>query len=110
LIGKYRQSYIAIIEFDDMGGRLKYEKLSPNKETPLFYEGVLRDGTEIQIFSAGYDAENVCSIKLNGCEYAVKKRGLNFVIYDIASKTVIDMVAFDTFSDSKAYRFFAPYK
>jgi hypothetical protein len=37
---------------------------------------------------------------LDGLEFAVKDRGMNFVIYDNAQGCVVDAVVFDTYSDA----------
>jgi hypothetical protein len=94
LRGKIQHSYIAVID----GGQVVCETLAADRESALSQSGTLKDGTPFEILSAGYHVGNTCSIVLNDGEYAVRRRGLNFVIYDNEDKKVIDSVAFDTWS------------
>lgn len=96
LCNKWRASYCAVI---DEGQRVD-EKIS---ETHSVSISCCLGGTDIFIKSAGMqkaDASRQCSVKINGVEKAVRRRGLSFVIYDKESKKVIDSVNFDTYSDN----------
>lgn len=58
-------------------------------------------GIGISMISTGYkkDVKQLASAKVNGIEYSVNKRGLNFIVFDIENKCLVDSVCFDTFSD-----------
>ena len=92
---KYRNSFIAV--FDE--GRNIFEKIDENK---LTYDASLSDGTAYSIISEGLLSGNLASIQINGQEYAMNRRGMNFVV--IENGKVIDTVAFDTCSNRAAYR------
>jgi hypothetical protein len=47
------------------------------------------------ISSAPWHKGNKAEIVINGTDYAVNKRGLNIVVYDVQEKKLIDSVAFD---------------
>lgn len=97
LTGKYRNSYYAVISENEIQENISTEKLS--------LEGNIRSGlTSYSIISAGYDCGNVSSIVIDGKEYSVNSRGLNFVIYSNESHQVIDSVCFDTFKGLTATR------
>lgn len=49
-----------------------------------------------EISSAGYENGNTCSIRIDGTEYAKNMRGINIVVYNHVTKTVVDSVCFDT--------------
>lgn len=86
----YRNSYYAVLS----KGESLDEKVSKEK---LAVSGKLSDGTEYEIESAGTNAgEPNASIKIEGEEYAVNGRGMNFVVYDEKSHEVVDRVCFDT--------------
>ena len=89
LKGKYRYSYYAVITQGD-----SVEGLS-NTET-ITYAGQLGN-IEYSIISGGYAVGNISSILINGMEYSKNTRGMNFVILDNATGTVIDSVSFDTY-------------
>lgn len=63
----------------------------------LLNSGAIRNGrVTYEIMSKGYNSGSDCSIKINGTEYAKKKRGINIVVYDNLTRKVIDTVSFDT--------------
>ena len=43
----------------------------------------------------------MCSILINGKEYAVNSRGLNIVVYDNINKCVVDSICFDTHANGE---------
>ena len=87
-----RCSYAAVI--DD--GDVVFEESSPN--TAVTYTGTLSDGKEYSITSAGFAVGCMCSIVIDGVEYAPNTRGLNFVVYDNKTGEVTDAYAFDTYA------------
>lgn len=90
LADKYRHSYIAIKTEDE-----QYEELSTKQITR---KGMFRKNKiAYNITSSGYDCGNYASINLGGTEYCENQRGLNIVVYDNISQTIIDSVCFDTF-------------
>lgn len=102
--GHYRQAYIAVID----GGKIITEQITEEvpEKAVLEYSGVFSTDVKYIIKSAGYVNESGCiaSIIIDGKEYAINSRGLNFVVYDNQKKTVIDKITFDTFSDGLAKR------
>lgn len=97
----YRYSYIGVID----GGRVVREMTS--SDTTLIY--VYQSGDlKIQSESSGYNAthSNLTPVKIevNGKNYAVDRRGLNFVVWEKKTDGWIDSVVFDTFKDNAAYR------
>lgn len=90
LCDQHWHSYIAVIN----RGEVIVDNLS-NGEDSLSYDTIL-DGADLSVFSSIYKRENTARIVLNGIDYAINSRGLNFVIYDWDVKRVIDSVCFDT--------------
>ena len=88
LTGQYRASYCAVIS----GGEIEEELDSK----PLKMNGKLADGTKYRLMSAGFDTGNRVSIRIDNEEYAADYRGLNIVVYDHATQTVIDALSIDT--------------
>ncbi len=54
------------------------------------------NGLNIESVSAPLHAGNKSSIRINGVEYSLNRRGLNFVIYDLNKQCVTDQISFDT--------------
>ena len=97
LRGHYRWSYYAVIE---PGGVT--EELS---EAELSHSGTLSNGAEYSLISqgglsgAGGGAGRylTCSVKIDGIEYAIRRIGHNFVVYDTEHNCVVDSVEFNTY-------------
>ena len=97
LRGHYRWSYYAVIEPDNV-----IEEMS---EKELTRTGTLSDGAQYSVISqgglsgAGGGAGRylTCSVKINGIDYAVKRIGLNFVVYDAQNSRVVDSCEFNTY-------------
>lgn len=83
------QSYVAIIEL----GQVTYEEMSDDviDRKTTFRNGQVR----LAISSAGSNAGNDCSIRINDKEYATDKGELNIVVYSNDRNCVIDAIAFD---------------
>ena len=89
LEGEYRSSYYGIVAEGNVKEALGYEML---KEA-----GTIRNGRSYyEISSAGYENGNTCSIRIDGTEYAKNMRGINIVVYNHVTKTLVDSVCFDT--------------
>jgi len=90
LRGKPGTSYIAVVSSGNV-----YEDIG---ETALEAKGTVRSGiVRYQITSKGAACEHPsCSIQLDGKEYAQGGNGINIVVYDNLTKSVIDQVSFDT--------------
>lgn len=89
----YRYSYIAVI---DAGKRL-VERAS-NKEA-VSWQGNINN-CKIELVSIGYDITS-CQhplLQINGQNYAAQSRGINFVLLDAVTETVLDSCIFDTYA------------
>lgn len=96
--GKYRNSFYAVISH----GEVVSEASGKEK---LNYEGTVGDqALSFSVVSAGHDCGNVSSIVLNGTEYSRNKRGMNLVVYDEQTRSVVDSVCFDTHDELKVTR------
>lgn len=102
LRGKDFCPYAAMIDSD----RIIFEGLPSNTKKALEGSASLDTGDKITVFSAGDEALDVTRglIAINGTEYSPNGRGLNFVVYDKVTKTVIDAVCFDTGDNLAALR------
>ncbi len=81
----YRQPYMAILsEAGVVEGAGGYQSKSGRFE-----------GGRYDVLSIGYQDGNVASVKINGEEHCMNKRGLNIVVYSHYQDKVIDSVNFD---------------
>ncbi len=95
IYGKFRCCYIAVI----VQGKVIAEKLSPQM---IECSGTVGD-LQIHLKSQTWQAYQIPSeIVINGIDYCVKKRGLNFAVYDMENNIMVDRVAFDSFAESMA--------
>ncbi len=88
LAGSPRHSYAAVLD-----GDVVREEIS---EDIVELKGVLGDGKVYIAASSGYEVGDMSSIAIDGVEYSVNKRGLNFCVYDEEEGRVVDSVCFDT--------------
>lgn len=95
--GKYGYSYLAVLD----NGKVVEERCN---DEALEVTGKLRDGPEYQIISQGSRVGNYSSINLDGVEYSMNRRGMNFVVWDPIEQRVVDTVVFDTYSGLSDYR------
>lgn len=89
---RFRHSYLAVI--DD--GKVVYEGVSEDAQAYTYKF----QNTQASIFSAGYDTGNIASITIGKTNYCCNMRGLNFVVYDKTTKTVIDSFYIDTHTNN----------
>lgn len=96
-----RHSFIGIID----GGNVIEELLSADKTLSCQCE---IDCNSICIESSGFNTAHTdktpIKIEINGENLAINKRGLNIVVWDKKSNTLIDSVVFDTFAGNFASR------
>lgn len=93
LYGRYRCAYAAMID----AGKVVFEQLNVNTLEAISKEIVV--GTKkVKLVSAGFNAGiRKASIWIDGKDYAHNKRGLNIVVYDKTTETILDSVSFDTY-------------
>lgn len=85
----FRYSYCGII--DNSNGNI--EQLSPDEVVTI--SGNILDSEAIyEMTSGGGNAGVTCSIIINGTNYEIDSVGLNIVVYDRLSKSVVDSVCF----------------
>lgn len=96
LTGQYRAAYCAVITNGETEEELDHK--------PLKMNGKLFDGTKYRLMSAGFDTGNRVSIRVENQEYAADYRGLNLVVYDHKTQTVIDTLSIDTGEDGDIKR------
>lgn len=87
-----RKSYLAIIENE----QVLLEETSKN----LIKKSGDIANIQYSIESAGAEAGKYASIFIDGRDYSSHWRGLNFAVYSVSEKQVIDYVAFDTYSEN----------
>lgn len=90
LIGKYRNSFYAVITSDGV-----YEQLGTEQ---LEFSGTLPGGkTTYSVVSAGFDCGDRSSTVINGVEYSRNMTGMNIVVYNNEEEYVVDTVNFNTY-------------
>jgi hypothetical protein len=99
----FRHSFLCAIDYGDTAIELCDEK----KE--LTYDFNMGGGIgNIKLTSMGFNVKHspncLGTVEIKGIQYAVNKRGLNFVVYDKSKNEVVDSVCFDTFADGAASR------
>jgi len=90
LHNQLNHSYIGVVN----QGNLIYEDLSIGVEAVQLV--MKHHGVPLVVTSRSQKAGSLSEIQINGCEYSVNRRGINIVVYDTLSCTLIDSVSFDT--------------
>ena len=90
LIGKYRYSFYAVVSSVGVKEELSADSVVSTQESVF--------GNQYSISSAGMTVGNNSSIMIDDVEYSKNVRGLNIVVFDNETKTVIDSVGFDTYT------------
>jgi hypothetical protein len=100
LTGKYRWSYVwakstksGEVLIETLQEAMIEHKLTAGQSIA---EQPLRG--DIIIKSAGFDKGNLSEIVINGINYSLASRGMNFVVYNIAEDKVVELAAFDLHS------------
>lgn len=94
----YQYSYCAVLSPDR-------DPIEAAAKQELNHAGKLPDGTMYQVTSRGMLTGNpLASIRIDGQEWSMNRRGMNLVVYDNAQHKVVDTVCFDTCSGLYAYR------
>jgi hypothetical protein len=96
LKNQHYHTYIGVID----RGQVICDAVSKQKESA--YYTAMRDGVSYEAISKSLSEGNVAVIKIDGVDYATNRRGLNIVVFDPITKTVIDSVCFDTYVSSLA--------
>lgn len=94
LCGLYRMGYAAVVN----AGELVYEEISPEPVEKTFE----LDGHRIELLSVGFEMEraNGARLAVDGKASRSVYRGLNFLVCDLVTGTVLDDVNFDTYAPS----------
>lgn len=82
----FRDSYLAVISGGNVISELRNHETVPLELNQMGYS----------LISGGADSGNTSSIKIKGVEYSPQTRGLNVVVYDNLTESVIDSRTFDT--------------
>lgn len=96
MLQRYRQPYIAIIDY----GNVVREKVSEDLEKPLVIKGKLNNH-DLAIYSAGFMYMHGIGcgamVMIDGVNYSTGGRGFNFFVFDRHKERIIDTCCFDTF-------------
>ncbi|MDR0786148.1 MAG: hypothetical protein LBE74_09790, partial [Treponema sp.] len=87
---QHHHTYVGVID----RGEVVCETMSKGKEAS--YYAAARDGIAYEAVSKSFPEGNVAVVKIDGVDYATNRRGLNVVVFDPVTRTVIDSVCFDT--------------
>lgn len=87
---KHWHSFIGVIS----NKKVLFEKISENYEDLNFMAEY--EGHAINIESSSFQARNIALINIDGINYSMNRRGLNFVIWNAEKDLVVDNVVFDT--------------
>ena len=93
----WRDSYVGVLDKD--GVQEVLEKADTQKEAML--EGAMQNGVRYSVVGAGWSSENFSSCSIDETEYSPNLRGLNIVVYDQSTDTVVDVTNFDTLNTTE---------
>ena len=93
----WRDSYVGVLDRD--GVQEVLEKADTQKEAIL--EGAMQNGVRYSVVGAGWSSEDFSSCSIDETEYSPNLRGLNIVVYDQSTDTVVDVTNFDTLNTTE---------
>lgn len=97
LTGKFRWSYIWAKSVKS--GEVVVESLQEAMIEQILTAGQNIAGQtlngDIILKSAGFDSGNISEIVINGINYSLALRGMNFAVYDIVEDKVVELATFD---------------
>jgi hypothetical protein len=85
------RTYIGVVN----QGRVICDKLGAKEEPISFEHTDIVSDFAVRMTSQSYRAGNLAEIALNGVNYAINKRGVNIVVFDVQRNRLIDSVVFD---------------
>lgn len=88
--------YLAVID----GGQIILERI---QDTHLAWSGQV-NGHSVELASESWNLGNFASIKIDGVERGLNRRGINIVVYDNLLNDFVDCVTFDLWNGGRAYR------
>lgn len=74
-------------------GEVLCDRAGESREAPVDYQ--CQSGLSVTVSSMAWRQGNKAEIVIDGTDYAVNLRGLNFVVYDTEHKRLVDSVGFD---------------
>lgn len=98
-----RKGFYAVID-----GKVIEEEIASAKGDTVSASGqivndITGDKIDYTLVSAGFEADNVSKIILNGTDYSMNRRGINVVVYDKKTNKVIDSSVYDTYLGNIKY-------
>lgn len=101
MLQRYRQPYIAIIDY----GKVVREKVSEDLEKPLIIKGKLNHH-DLAIYSAGFMYMHGIGcgamVMIDGANYHAGGRGFDFFVFDKHQDRIVDTCCFDTYDMGKS--------
>lgn len=97
LTNEMHRTYIGIID----RGNVIYNLSADAAKIPMETETVISD-TEICVVSEPKGSGN-SKIIINGVDYSMNGRGLNIVVYDFETKSVVDSSTYDCYTDNPQF-------
>ena len=79
-----------------------FNKSSGSAEQPVVFVYEMNDLT-LSVESHAWKGQNVAKIIVNDVDYSVNMRGLNIVVVDSATGTVLDSIAYDSHYEKKNF-------
>jgi [citrate (pro-3S)-lyase] ligase len=93
-VGKRSRAFVGIIK----EGVVIYEVLAHGSE-PVYFRQIVQN-IDMDIVSMAWAHGDCVRIGIDGEDYAINERGMNIVVYDTYSASLIDSVCLDTHSSS----------
>ena len=78
---------------------------SEEEDLTIQYKGLLSNHNGYSVVSGGYYTGNTCSIVIDSNEEACKEKGLNIVVFDNETETILDSACFDLINDAERESF-----
>lgn len=97
LVNQWMVGYAAVVD----RGKLLFEEKS--RQNGTVETSISVEEMKIDILSKPFNSGNVASVVINGKEYAMNRRGLNIVVWNLNEKKLVDSICFDTHIEKYPY-------
>lgn len=89
---EFRKMYVGISN----KGNIICDRVSEDQTTPVLFEGVV-DSVSVSVSSKSYCCGNIAEIIIDGEDWSLNERALNFAVYDCENKEVVDVSGYDAY-------------
>ena len=83
-------------------GNVVFNRVSDDQVTPVYFDGTV-ENVHLSVSSKSWRCGNTAEIIINGDNWSLNERGLNFVVYDCEKSIIEDVSIYDAFAEKPTF-------